>query len=100
MADIQDFTSATVLGAAVGNVAVPNIKAGDRLILVQPLMTNAVPPVPLAAINRAAEFKALTDGNINNAWAGAGGATTAAMYLLVTWEKAPRNRSRQGRSSY
>jgi hypothetical protein len=100
MSDLQDYSSATVLGAVVGNVAVPGIKAGDRIVLVQPLMTNAVPPVPIAAINRAAEFKALTDGNINNAWVGAGGATTAAMYLLVTYERTGRNRTRTGRSNY
>lgn len=100
MSDLQDYSSATVLGAVVGNVAVPGIKAGDRIVLVQPLMTNAVPPVPLAAVNRAAEFKCLADGQINNAWVGSGGATTANMYLLVTYEKSGRNRSRVGRTPY
>lgn len=100
MSDFQDISSATVLGAVVGNVAVAGIKAGDRVITVQPLMTNAVPPVPIASADRSPEFKALTDGNINNAWVGAGGATTAAMYLLVVWERKGRSRTRSGRSNY
>jgi hypothetical protein len=100
MSDFQDLSSQTVLGAAVGNVSVPGIRIGDRIVTVQPLMSNAVPPVPIYVANRAAEFKVLTDDNINNAWVGAGGATTAAMVLLVTWERKGRSRTRTGRSSY
>lgn len=100
MSDFQDVASATVLGAVVGNVAVPGIKLGDRIIGVQPLMTSAVPPVPIASADRKGEFKVLADDTINNSWVGSGGATTAAMYLLVTWERKGRNRNRTLRSPY
>lgn len=90
--DAQDIKTRTVAGAVAGNLAVPGIKKGDRIISVQ--------PVSVAGANLAAEFTATADDTINNT----GGTSTATQVVLVMWQALGGgrefNKGRTGRSSY
>jgi hypothetical protein len=93
---IDNLQSRSVTGAVAGNLAVPGIKKGDRIITVVCTSTS----VPGA--NLASEFKATADDLINNT----GGTSTAGVAaVLVQWEKGSgtgrtdTGRGKTGRSS-
>jgi hypothetical protein len=93
MSDFLDLRSRTVAGAVVGNITVTGIKKGDRIV--------TVVPVNVAGADTSASFLATADDTINNAWTGAGGASSATQILLVQWEArgGGRTKTRTGRSS-
>lgn len=96
MADLVDLQTATVAGAAAGDIAVAGILLNDRLLSVQ--------NVAAAGANLVDEFEITDDGTINNA----GGTVTTGMILLVIWQKNYGGRNqfenatgdRQGRSKF
>lgn len=89
--DFANLRSRSVAGAAAGNLTVTGIKAGDRLVSVQ--------PVGVASVDLVSEFSVTADNTINNA----GGTSSAAQFVHVLWEAAGGGRQGgrgQGRSTY
>jgi hypothetical protein len=73
--DTKDLESRSVAGAAAGNLTVPGVKVGDRLLYVQ--------PTGVASANLASQFTITADDTINNT----GGTSTLGQFVIVTWEQ-------------
>lgn len=73
--DVGRITSRTVNGAVAGDLVVTGIAVGDQIISVQSLTADKA--------NIASEFTITAADTINNA----GGTSTAAATVLVTWYK-------------